>query len=57
MKETLDEQSRAELVKYRISRADEVIQEAQLMANDCHYNAAINRLYFMRVSMRCRHCL
>ena len=46
MKETLDEQSRAELVKYRISRADEAIQEAQLMANDCHYNAAINRLYY-----------
>ena len=46
MKETRDEQSRAELVKYRISRADEAIQEAQLMANDCHYNAAINRLYY-----------
>ncbi len=46
MKETLDEQSRAELVKYRISRADEAIQEAQLMANDCHYNAAVNRLYY-----------
>ncbi len=46
MKETLDEQSRAELVKYRINRADEAIQEARLMANDCHYNAAINRLYY-----------
>ena len=46
MKEALDEQSRAELVKYRINRADETIQESRLLANDCHYNAAINRLYY-----------
>ncbi|MBO7462630.1 MAG: HEPN domain-containing protein [Bacteroidales bacterium] len=46
MKETLDEQSRAELVKYRISRADETIKEAMLLTNEGYYNAAINRLYY-----------
>lgn len=46
MKETLDDQSRAELVKYRISRADETIKEAMLLTNEGYYNAAINRLYY-----------
>jgi len=46
MKETLDDQSRAELVKYRISRAEETIQEAMLLTNEGYYNAAINRLYY-----------
>ena len=46
MKETLDEQSRWSLVRYRIERADETIVEAKLLAGDGHYNAAINRLYY-----------
>lgn len=46
MKETLDDQSRAELVKYRISRAEETIKEAMLLTNEGYYNAAINRLYY-----------
>jgi len=46
MKETLDDQSRAELVKYRINRADETIKEAMLLTNEGYYNAAINRLYY-----------
>jgi uncharacterized protein (UPF0332 family) len=46
MKETLDEQSRQSLVRYRIERADETIIEAKLLATEGHYNAAINRLYY-----------
>ena len=46
MNETLDEQSRWSLVRYRIERADETIVEAKLLATEGHYNAAINRLYY-----------
>ncbi|MBQ7427486.1 MAG: HEPN domain-containing protein [Prevotella sp.] len=46
MKETLDEQSRTDLVKYRIERADETLQEARLLAKEGYYNAAFNRLYY-----------
>ena len=46
MKETLDEQSRQGLVRYRIERADETMEEVGLMAGHGHYNAAVNRLYY-----------
>ena len=46
MKEALDEQSREALVQYRLERADETILEAKLLANEAHYNAAVNRLYY-----------
>ena len=46
MRETLDEQSRAELVKYRIERADETLIEARLLAKESYFNAAFNRLYY-----------
>ena len=46
MSETLDEQSRIDLVKYRIERADETLQEAGLLAKEGYYNAAFNRLYY-----------
>ncbi len=46
MKETLDEQSRQGLVRYRIERADETMEEVALMASHGHYNAAVNRLYY-----------
>lgn len=46
MKETLDEQSRNELVKYRLSRAEETLREADLLAGEGFYNATINRLYY-----------
>lgn len=46
MKETLDEQSRKALVKYRINRADETILESKLLAKEGFYNAAVNRLYY-----------
>ena len=46
MNETLDEQSRQSLVRYRLERADETIIEAKLMASEGHYNATMNRLYY-----------
>lgn len=46
MNETLDEQSREALVKYRLERADETIREAELLAKEAHFNAAVNRLYY-----------
>ena len=46
MKETLDEQSRNDLMRYRIERADETLQEAGLLAKEGYYNAAFNRLYY-----------
>ena len=46
MKDTFDEQSRKELIGYRLDRADETIEEAKLLAREGHYNAAANRLYY-----------
>ena len=46
MNETLDEQSRTDLVKYRMERADETLLEARLLAKEGYYNAAFNRLYY-----------
>ena len=34
MNETLDEQSRSDLVEYRIERANETLQEAKLLAKN-----------------------
>ncbi len=46
MNETLDEQSRLQLVLYRIKRAEETIKESELLAAEGYYNAAVNRLYY-----------
>ncbi|MBR3432302.1 MAG: HEPN domain-containing protein [Bacteroidaceae bacterium] len=46
MNETLDTQSRKSLVEYRLSRANETINEAELLAKEGYYNAAANRLYY-----------
>ena len=46
MSETLDEQSRSALVKYRLDRANESLAEAKLLAKDGYYNATLNRLYY-----------
>jgi len=42
----LDEQSRADLVKYRIGRSRDTLKEADLLAREHFYNAAVNRLYY-----------
>ena len=46
MNETLDEQSRQALVQYRLERAIETMEEVTLLANESHFNAAVNRLYY-----------
>ena len=46
MNDTLDEQSRNSLVKYRLDRAKETLQEAELLAKEGYYNATVNRLYY-----------
>ena len=46
MSETLDEQSRTDLVRYRIERASETLMEARLLAKEGYYNDAFNRLYY-----------
>ena len=46
MNETLDEQSRQSLVRYRLERADETIAEAKLLVSEGYYNATMNRLYY-----------
>ena len=46
MTETLDEQSREALVKYRLDRADETLKEVEILAKESHFNAAVNRLYY-----------
>lgn len=46
MKETLDENSRHDLIAYRLERAEETMQEAALLANESHDNASMNRLYY-----------
>lgn len=39
-------QSRDDLVKYRIARAYESIDEAKILANSGHWNTVTNRLYY-----------
>ena len=34
------------IVKYRLERANETLEEAQLMADNAHWNATVNRLYY-----------
>lgn len=46
MKETFSQENIDSLVKYRIERASETVQEAIDMLEHDHYNAAINRLYY-----------
>lgn len=46
MKEIYDEQSRNNLIKYRLQRAKETLIEAKYNADGGYYNAAINRLYY-----------
>jgi hypothetical protein len=44
MNETLDEQSRSSLVRYRLERADETIAEARLLASE-GYKEHFNFVY------------
>ena len=46
MKENLNDQSRKDLIDYRLSRAKETLEEAEYNARGEYYNAAVNRLYY-----------
>lgn len=46
MTETLDPQSRRDLVNYRLGRASATLKEADYIAAGGYYNAAMNRLYY-----------
>lgn len=46
MKDTLDKESRQALIKYRMERACDSMNEAKLLADESFYNASINRLYY-----------
>ena len=46
MKQEMDDQSRNDLIGYRLKRAAETLEEAKFTASGGFYNAAINRLYY-----------
>jgi uncharacterized protein (UPF0332 family) len=46
MNESLNEQNRIDLTIYRLERAEESLQEARILVEQAHFNAAINRLYY-----------
>lgn len=46
MKEKLDDESRANLVSYRIKRAHETLREVDYLLKGEFYNAAVSRLYY-----------
>lgn len=46
MKETLSIEDRVALVKYRMERSDETMQEAEYSAQGGWYNLAVSRLYY-----------
>lgn len=35
-----------DLIKYRLQRAEEAYQEAELMRTEKHFNTSVNRLYY-----------
>jgi uncharacterized protein (UPF0332 family) len=39
-------ESNEKLIQYRLERARETLEEAQLMADSSHWNACVNRLYY-----------
>ena len=46
MTEHFDEQAKNDLIRYRFSRANEALEEAVVLGNTEHFNAAMNRLYY-----------
>ncbi len=38
--------SKADLIKYRLDRADETLEEAKILAQTKHWNTVANRLYY-----------
>lgn len=46
MSEGFDEQSKIDLINYRLDRAEQTLDEAKLLASSSYYNASVNRLYY-----------
>ena len=46
MKVTLDEDSRRDLIEYRLQRSNETLEEADYNAKGGYYNSTVNRLYY-----------
>lgn len=46
MNDKLDDKARADLISYRISKAEQTLDEADLLAANSYYNTAVNRLYY-----------
>lgn len=46
MNNVLDDDSRKELVDYRLRRSEETLDEADCLAENGHYSGALNRLYY-----------
>lgn len=46
MTDKLDAQSRNDLMEYKIEKALQTLREADLMAANGFFNAAVNRLYY-----------
>lgn len=50
MKQTLDDENIDALVRYRIQRSDETINEARLMLHEGYLNGtSLSNLYFLRL--------
>lgn len=46
MTDKIDDASRLDLIKYRLEKASSTVLEADLLASQSFYNAAVNRLYY-----------
>lgn len=46
MIDKLDQESRKELIRYKIDKSQDTLKEADLLASGGFYNAAVNRLYY-----------
>lgn len=44
--QSLDDESRRAIVKYKLQRADETLSDAELLFDAGRYNSAANRLYY-----------
>ena len=52
MKVTLDEDSRRDLIEYRLQRSNETLEEADYNAKGGYYNSAVNRLYYAIIQLQ-----
>ena len=46
MTDRLDDESRQDLIVYKLEKAHQTMKEADLLAGSEYYNAAVNRLYY-----------